>query len=467
MIDRRDIQTNKHTRRTGILLGLGLLVASSRFGMAQPPASYWGPLPPPADSVTVQPTALPRPAWETVLMVPYRICALPFNLVRYGCKGAIIALDESGTIYQVKRLLGPQQGPFGVTLRGDASTINGYGGGLTATHDDVFSPQNQMKLRWKSTSEGAHKLTVGFTFARWRPARYVLAGGYRMRPNCHFYGIGPTTRKEKQSEYTQETSWVGVSLQRTLTGDLATEAAIIYSGVGAWRAHAEDDPQLDEIFDPVPYGFQRHSEGITLSLALSHDTTVQTGRPLRGGIRRLKASYFEDACGEPVAFWTYRADLQEFFGLGSPRRTLALRAQGTWLDPKRETAIPFQRLMTNDDPDLLRGYRDFRWRDRGLVTFSLEYRWPLWGMRSNQGLNIDGYIFSDGGQVFTEFSEISGDRLVFCLGWGLRIVDRSGFRARFEMGRSKEETTFRLSTDQIYQFAKEGLQHGRDQVALR
>ena len=453
-----------------MLLVLGLLMGGGGLAAAAPVASYWGTLPAPADSVTVTPTSLPQPGWEIALMAPYHACAFPFNVVRWGIKQSVIALDESGTIYRINTLLGPQQGPFGVTLRLAASTINGYGGGLTATHDHVFSPQNQMKLRWRSTSEESHKVTLGFTFRRARPTRFVLAGGYRMRPNSYFYGIGHASREENETEYTQETSWVGGSLQRTLFRDFVADAAIIYSGVGARRQRdtaEEEDPLLEEVFDPPPYGFRSHSEGLTLGLALSHDTTPETGRPMRGGIRRIKASRFEDQCNADVAFWTLRADVQEFLSLGNPRRTLAVRAQNTWITSYEGAAIPFQRLITNDDPDLLRGYRDFRWRDRGLVTFSLEYRWPLWGMRGNHDLGVDAYLFSDGGQVFAELAEISTARLVFGYGWGLRVIDLNGFRCRFEMGWSDEEVIFRFSTDQIYQFAKEGLQHGRDQVALR
>ena len=129
--------------------------------------------------------------------------------------------------------------------------------------------------------------------------------------------------------------------------------------------------------------------------------------------------------------------------------------------------IPFQRLMTNDDPDLFRGYRDFRWRGRGMAVLTAEYRWPLWALTHADRLGADLYLLADLGQVFDDFSEISTDAMTLSYGAGIRVLNLRGFVLRFEYARSGEEVVLRLRSDQVFQFAKGGLFHGRDPVPAR
>ena len=166
-------------------------------------------------------------------------------------------------------------------------------------------------------------------------------------------------------------------------------------------------------------------------------------------------------------FWTLRAELQQFVPLWFSKQALALRFFSSWIAPDDRKRMPFQRLLTNDDPDLLRGYYDFRWRDRGLAALTIEYRWPLWANRTADTEGADIYLFSDVGQVFDEFDEISRETVTLSYGGGVRFSGIAGFIGRFEVAWSEEDVVLRLRSDQVFQFAKEGLLHGRDQVALR
>ena len=150
------------------------------------------------------------------------------------------------------------------------------------------------------------------------------------------------------------------------------------------------------------------------------------------------------------------------------RRTLAFRAQISWLENKGDDGIPFQRMMVNDEPDLLRGYRDYRWRALGMTSFSTEYRWPVWARGSPDEFGLDSYLFTDIGQVFDDLDQIGSDNLTVSYGWGLRFVLPGGhFAGRLEIARSDEETVIRLRGDQIFQFAKGGLFHGRNPIPSR
>ncbi len=481
-------QSRKSVRVILLVLVVCVSVFTSFFALVSPcfasqPApsqtvnSYWGPIPAPTDSTTsIFPTP-PRSAWETTLLVPYRLIAFPFNLIQVGLKHSFIYLDDSGFIYRLTKLLGPRQGPFGLALRIKAGSLIGLGGGLSATQDSFFSPDNQLKFRWSSTNRGSHQVTLGLQFAKDKPTHTVTGFGYRLRPKARYFGIGSNTRETDESYYLQETSWAGISLRHKITDQFTSALTGIYSNISTRGTSDNDHISFQEIFPVSTVGFRDQSEGFTLSLALRSDSTLESGRPGCGGIRELKCSRFiqtqplktrnHDQNKKRSDFWSWRANFEQMIPLWLTHRTLAVRAHCTWLEPDHLEAMPFQRLLTNDDPDLLRGYRDFRWRDRGLIAFSAEYRWPLWSNKTNDGLGVDCYLFTDIGEVFSEFDHISSDKMTSSCGWGLRLIGNDGFLGRFEIGFSDEETVIRIRTDQIYQFSKGGLQHGRDQVALR
>jgi outer membrane protein assembly factor BamA len=123
--------------------------------------------------------------------------------------------------------------------------------------------------------------------------------------------------------------------------------------------------------------------------------------------------------------------------------------------------------MTNDDPDLLRGFRDYRFRDEGMVAFTAEYRWPVWADRDARHAGVDAYLFTDLGQVFSEPDDIALDHLSESYGVGARLVLPSGFVGRLEWGHSSEDDVVRLRVDQVFQFQRSSLFHGRNPIPTR
>jgi Omp85 superfamily domain len=440
--------------------------------------SYWGSIPSPADSVTAEFRQPGRPLWEKTVLVPFWLIRAPFTALTCGIGESYIYLDESGVMYQISQLLKPRQGPFGMTLSLKAGNQDGFGGGLTLTHKAFLGGANHLKARFRFTTEGGTQLSLGTIFREEQRLQTVVGTGYRVRPHAHYCGIGPET-VNVESEYKQETGWVGVTVRHLLSDWFTTDLTCIYSGISTRRAARGDDPQIEDLFPTeIPLGYGDRSEGVTTSIALRFNTSADIGRPSHGGIREFKLSRFlptrdlkapahDGTTMEASAFWSARANFEQFLPLWFTNRSLILRTHITWIDPDDNSAMPFQRLLTNDDPDLLRGFNDNRWRDRGLVVGMIEYRWPIWANKDNQGLGLDAFIFTDVGQVFNDFDQISSALMTVSYGGGIRLVDEAEFLGCLEFGWSKEEFVFRLRTDKLYQYARGGLQHGRDQVALR
>lgn len=435
---------------------------------AAPAESYWGVFPAPSDSTTTRVTARPKPIWEQTLLVPYAVAKAPFSVVNAGARETVTFLDETGAVKKIAALLGPRQGPFGLVLNFTSGSLTGLGGGLTAYHDAFFSPKNHFRLGLRSSQNGHHRATAGVVIPLGVRNDLEFGAGYRMRPNARYFGIGPNSVEADNSYVRNELTWFGSTLKHRVAGNAFVEAGALYSLFGTRGPRGDDHPKIDAQFEGrLPAGYRERSDGVTLSLAIIHDDTNETGRPETGGVRTLKAGYFTSTDASDVAFWTYRGEAQQFVPLWHTRRALALRGFASWIENTGDDEIPFQRLMTNDDPDLLRGYKDFRWTDRGMIAFSSEYRWPVWNEESIDGSGVDMYLLADFGQVFGAAEEISRANMTDSWGGGLRLIGKRGFVGRVEYAVSDEESVIRIRADQVFQFASNGIYHGRNPIPIR
>lgn len=458
-------------RLAGAAIIAGAIVTNATPVPAQPAngESYWGQIPAPADSTTTTYANRSKSGWEHALLAPYTVVKVPFSLLNAGLRETVTFLDESGAVHTIGELLGPREGPFGLVLNLSSGSLEGLGLGVTSYHDAFLSPDNRLRLGLRSSTNGHHRATGGLTIPLGDAGRELeLGAGYRMHPNSRFFGIGPNTDPDDKSYVRNELTWFGATYTRPLVGHLKLEGGALYSMVGARGARDEDSPRLDvEFAGNLPPGYGERSDGVTASLALVHDNTLESARPERGGVHTLKGGWFTSTDASNVSFWNYRAELQQFVPLWHTKRALALRSFITWIESTGDDEVPFQRLMTNDDPDLLRGYNDFRWTDRGMVVASAEYRWPIWNAQTIDGPGLDMYLLVDFGQVAGQLEEVSIHNMTDSQGIGLRLMDKGGFRTRLEFARSDEESVIRLRADQVFQFAKNGLYYGRNPIPVR
>ena len=466
-------------RSAAVLALAAVWGAAAAAAPADAPRGAWGAFPAEADSVSAALADRGRPAWETALLVPYRIASAPVYLVTTGLTGTAVLLNESRAVREITRFFGGFGGPAGTRISPNfvAGGLLGYGGGLSVTYPFAGYGQsglgrhrgNKFKLRWQSTSNESHKFTVGWCIRAGERDELQLGVGYRVRPNARYFGLGPATRERDESFFLQELSWAGLSWDRGLGSGLVLESYGLISAIGHRGPAVDEDPPLEERFAAaLPPGYGARSDGLTFGLALTHDDTPQTGRPESGGVRRLQGSYFTGLDDADVSFWKWRAEVQQFVPLWLGRRHLALRGFIGRIEARGDDPVPFQRLLTNDEPDLMRGYEDYRWRDEGMAVLTAEYRWPIWNMNDPHGTGLDAYLFTDLGQVFGEFEELSFAHLTESYGGGLRVIDwGGGFTARLEVAWSDEDTVLRLRGDQLFQFTKGGLYHGRDPVPFR
>ncbi len=431
-------------------------------------ASPWGSIPAPLDSTTRRFEPHGMPVWEGAVVWPWRVVTFPVKAAWCGLGTGIVFLDEHRVIDRVGALLSPPELPWGFTTNLGAGGLTGLAGGVTFYHNEFLGDANRFRLGTQLSTSASRKVNLGLRFRDDSPIGVELGAGYRLRRNARFFGLGPEALEEDESFYTQELTWGGLTLRHRPAAGLDVAVTGLYSAAGARGPREQNTPGLaDRFADRLPAGFGRRSDGYSAGVEIHHENFVETGRPEHGGLRRARAVYFAETGDGSAAFWTYRGELQQFIPLWNSRRALALRGVLSWIDPAGGGPVPFQRLMTNDDPDQLRGFRDFRWHDRGLVLASAEYRWPLWVVKSATGAGLDAYLLADWGQVFGDFRDVSLDHLTASYGGGVRFLSTKSFLFRVEYARSGDESVVRLAASQDFQFSKSGLFHGRNPVPER
>lgn len=431
--------------------------------------SHWGFIAPRGDSAVAE-QAVPRasrPAWEYPLLVPTTLLQAPLWLVFNGLGVGYRYLDENGTLAWVERLLAPKEVPYGATAALDLGSLAGFGFGVTLFHDEVLGPRNRLQFKGKVSSSGSHRIALGSFWNHGGWTSLEAGVGYRCNRTARYFGLGPRSSQGDESFFTQETSWGGLTLHQKLGGRVHLELMGLVSGVGT-RLPGTRAPALPDAFPPdaQPHGYGDLSTGTTGSLALVRNTTRTDGRPRFSNIQRLKASYFHDSDDPAARFWSYRAEVEAFIPAWYTDRAFAMRAYAGWIDAN-SLDVPFQRLMTNDEPDEFRGYKDNRFRDRGITALSVEYRWAVWANRRPGEAGLDGYIATDLGQVFDRAAEINRRNVTVSYVVGLRGVRASGFAWRAEIGWSKDEVRMQLTSDQIFQAIGENLFRGHEEVAFR
>ena len=433
-------------------------------------ASYWGEIPPADEQNTAETRDDRRPVWEDIVAIPYGFIVLPLWMVSAGLGEAVVWATESTSAGPVGEILTlsflPMDTSMGVTAGGD----DGFGLKFTGDHRSVLGPHNRLRISLRYTTKDNSKATLGMVFNDGQTNSTAVGIGYRLNPDTRYYGIGPTTTADELSYYTTETAWGGAGYRRDLGKGGFLELLGMYTSLATRGPREGETPTLEEwIPDPDdrPFGYGEHSQGVGLTLALGRDGTNVTGRPQHGNLLRAFASWFTATDVTDVSFWSYRAEAQQYLPLWHTRRGLALRGVYTRIFNRGSDPVPFQRLLVNNEPDLLRGYKDWRWRDSGLVTASIEYRFPVWNFSSMDDAGVDAYLFADYGQVFGDPNEISLANLTRSLGIGWRVITTERFMVRLEIGNSDEGTFVRLASEQIFQYAKGGIIHGRNPVPTR
>ena len=257
------------------------------------------------------------------------------------------------------------------------------------------------------------------------PEIYLMKGqyyfsafyGYYGYPS-KFWGIGNVTPDRAEESYTQNDFESSTDVQREIRPGL-------YVGL---RYQYQDM----EVKDAAPNGVLRDraipgSRGGTasgLGVVINHDTRNHVYQPSKGFYNRFYAMFFGGTIGSDYTFTVLSVDLRKYYTVfGS--HVLALQTYDGFIigDP------PFQMMNLLGGSYYMRGYYRGRYRDKNMITFQGEYRFPVFWR-----LGAVGFVGL--GDVNDDITAFRLDQFKSSLGFGFRFVfdARERINARLDVG---------------------------------
>jgi outer membrane protein assembly factor BamA len=259
-------------------------------------------------------------------------------------------------------------------------------------------------------------------------------------PQEDFYGIGPGSNRQDVSDYlyqclsiegvggVQFTKWLGWSLRGGLL------AVNIQPGTD------ERKPDVQALFTPgsTP-GLSNSPDFLHIETGLLADYRDKPGDAHKGGMIGLILGHFDDRGSDQFGFERISVETRQYVPLWSDYRTLAVRFLTSFDRPSSGSEVPFYLMESLGGSNSLRGFPEYRFRDRNLLLMSAEYRWDAAEF-------LEMALFYDTGKVFSRPGDFDFTGLEKGYGGGLRIKRSGTIFLRLELGHSREgnQVHFRL-----------------------
>ena len=207
-------------------------------------------------------------------------------------------------------------------------------------------------------------------------------------------------------------------------------ASYVNPSIGSGR----DDrfPSTEELFDgtTIP-GFETQPDFLRLDGLVAYDGRDLPLHPRAGGYYGVRFSDFRDQDSGAFDFRQLEIDLQQYLPWLQKYRVLALRAAAVITDEVAGSEVPFYAMPTLGGGDRLRGFREFRFRDRNSLLFTAEYRWEAWWA-------LDVALFGDAGKVTFDHRDLDLTDLEVGYGIGFRFHSTDALAVRFDLAFSRE-----------------------------
>ena len=161
-----------------------------------------------------------------------------------------------------------------------------------------------------------------------------------------------------------------------------------------------------------------------LGMMFTYDTRNNIYFPTSGHFHQVYAVYFGDALGSDYKFNLYNFDIRGYYAI-APQHVLAFQSLNTVIVGEP----PFQMMALLGGSYWMRGYYFGRYRDKNMLTFQAEYRFPLFW-------RFGGVAFGGAGDVASDVKKFHAADFKLTAGFGLRFMfDRQErINARLDVG---------------------------------
>ena len=255
------------------------------------------------------------------------------------------------------------------------------------------------------------------SFARSR-ARVTLSGQYIDAPDVDYYGIGNFSSNADRTQFGYKPKRGGAMLDFDVSRQLSLGGGVSYLDL---QTSAPNTPALE--LGNVTY--------ITSTARAAFDWRQPLGYSGTGGLYRLQFDDYRDRQDGAYTFRSVEAEVRQLIPLMRANWVVALRGLATVTDVDDTSAVPYFLLPSLGGGTTLRGYSNFRFRDRNRLLMTAELRWT-------PARFLDMAVFYDAGKVASRRQDLDFDHLRNSFGIGMRVIALKGYALGLEVARSRE-----------------------------
>ena len=170
---------------------------------------------------------------------------------------------------------------------------------------------------------------------------------------------------------------------------------------------------------------------ITSTARAAFDWRQPLGYSGTGGLYRLQFDDYRNRDGGRYSFRSVEAEVRQLIPLMRANWVVALRGLATVTDVDDTGAVPYFMLPSLGGGSTLRGYPNFRFRDRNRLLMTAELRWT-------PARFLDMAVFYDTGKVASRRQDLDFNDLRDSFGIGMRVIALKGYALGLEVARSRE-----------------------------
>jgi hypothetical protein len=310
-----------------------------------------------------------------------------------------------------------QAGAYGFhPLLGGLETGSGFGFGTEFRPNITKDGRVEMSGRVQGSLKGYQRYELGIGAPHLAGDRFFISLNARhsVSPQQDFFGIGEDSRESDRTNYRYDATDT-----KATAGFRPATWLEIGTAAGALQANTERGtdphfPSVEQLFDDaaVP-GLGRQIRYGYSDVFIKADNRDEPNNPRAGRKLELNWRAYRDG-GRGYSFNRIDAEVQQYFPFFNNRRVIALRGRTAFSDTSNDNTVPFFLQPSLGGSEDLRGFREFRFRDRNLMVMNAEYRWEAFS-------GLDVALFGDAGKVFRSSREFNFNDLKTSYGFGFRF----------------------------------------------
>ncbi len=328
---------------------------------------------------------------------------------------------------------------------GGLSTRSGTALGLRYRHEGILRNSD---LFWAFTLSTAkyQQYEVGFDTEPFSavPLGFGFQTRYRNFSREEFFGTGPGSSKNNRTNFRLEDFLAQGRITVPLFSFLAAGLK------GGWRTSraspgsSDRVRSLEETFTTGEAGgFEESIEHRLVGFELKLDLRDSPGNPRSGVSFDFDHTFYNDNNGDRYDFRMTEAEFQGYLPFFHKHRVVAIRVRAEGADGTNGGEVPFHLLPYTGGSQSIRGFREYRFRDRKSIIANLEYRFEAF-------IGLDVAFFGDIGQVRGSWDGFRLSDFERSFGGGLRFNTAESVFMRLDLGHSREGTRFYWKFNNVF-----------------